>query len=322
MESFRSFKHDTAPGVSGWTVPLLKVALRSDSVQKMLTTLVTMLLAGTAPGRKFLCSSRLIALDKPDRGVRPIAIGELVYRLCTKSIVRHSFKPDCLSPCQFGVGTRGGVEPIIRAIQRAMDGSIMGEDFTHVTSLDFSNAFNTLDRAGLAKALKQFAPGLYRLAKWVYNGPSDLIFGGIQEKPQVISSSQGVRQGNPLGPLLFSIGTRPILDKLAGHLGVDCVILAYLDNIYILSKGPDTLDSVTEFFDENDYSLKLNPNKSFITSINEIKDSGLKVLGSCLGATAIRKDFLEEKVALVEQKINRLVDLPHQHALLLLRQCM
>jgi hypothetical protein len=98
--------------------------------------------------------------------------------------------------------------------------------------------------------------------------------------------------------------------------------LAYLDDIYILSKGPNTLDLVKEFFDENDYSLKLNPTKSFITSIDEIKDSGLKVLGSCLGPTAIRKDFLEEKVALVEQKINRLVDLPHQHALLLLRQCM
>jgi hypothetical protein len=322
LESFRSFKHDTAPGLSGWTVPLLRVALRSDSVQKMLTTLVTMLLAGNAPGRKYLCSSRLIALEKPDGGVRPIAIGELVYRLCTKAIVRHSFKPDCLSPCQFGVGTRGGVEPIIRAIQRGIDGTIDGEEFTHVVSLDFSNAFNTLDRSGLAKAIKQFAPGLYRLARWVYNGPSNLIFGGIQEEPQVISSSQGVRQGDPLGPLLFSVGIRPILDKLAGYLGVDCVILAYLDDIYILSKGPDALDLVTEFFNENDYSLKLNANKSFITSIEEIKTTGLKVLGSCLGPKHVRAEFLQEKVALVEQKINRLVDLPHQHALLLLRQCL
>jgi hypothetical protein len=322
LESFRTFKHDTAPGVSGWTVPLLKIALRSDSVQKMLTMLVGMLLAGTAPGRNFLCSSRLIALDKPDGGVRPIAVGELVYRLCTKAIVRHSFKPDCLSPCQFGVGTRGGVEPLLRAVQRAVEGSIEGEEFTHITSLDFSNAFNTLDRSELAKSVKQFAPGIYRLAKWAYNGKSHLIFGGIQDAPQVIPSSQGVRQGDPLGPLLFSVGVRPILDKLSGHLGPDCVVLAYLDDVYILSGSASTLDEVTDFFHDSAFSLKLNTAKSFVTSVEEIKTTGLKMLGSCLGPMEVREEFLREKVVQLEDKINRLVDLPHQHALLLLRQCL
>ena len=303
-------------------MPLLKVAMRSDAVKKMLTMLAGMLLAGTAPGRNFLCSSRLIALDKPDGGVRPIAVGELIYRLCTKAILRCSFKPDCLSPSQFGVGTRGGVEPLIRAVQRAIDGSIEGKDFTHVTSLDFSNAFNTLDRRDLATFIRRHAGGLYRLAKWAYDNPSDLILGGIQGPPEVILSSQGVRQGDPLGPLFFSIGVRPIIDNLSNALGPDCIVMAYLDDVYILSTSADTLSDVKEFFEANECSLKLNVVKSFTTSIEDIKANGLKMLGTCLGPKEARSEFLKTKIQDLELKIGRLVGLPHQHALLLLRQCL
>jgi hypothetical protein len=288
----------------------------------MLVTLTSMVLAGTAPGRGLLCSSRLVALEKPDGGVRPIAVGELIYRLCTKAVLRTCFKPDFLSSGQYGVGTKGGVEPLIRAVQRVAEDSVEGVRYTHVTSLDFSNAFNTLDRSDLAKAVKQHAPGLYRFAKWAYDKPSDLVVGGGGSEITHIASAQGVRQGDPLGPLLFSIGVRPILDKLSRHLGPDCIVLAYLDDVYILSKTEETLDEVKDFFAEGGSSLQLNSDKSFVTSVERINTGGLKMLGSCLGPPWVRRAFLKEKIAEVEQKISKLVDLPHQHALLVLRQCM
>ncbi|KAI5448740.1 hypothetical protein NCC49_001337, partial [Naganishia albida] len=52
VEALNSFKPDTAPGISGWTVGLLKIAMRSVTVKRMLATLAGMMLAGTAPGRK------------------------------------------------------------------------------------------------------------------------------------------------------------------------------------------------------------------------------------------------------------------------------
>lgn len=58
LDAFRSFKQDTAPGISGWTVPLLKVALRSLKVTEMLHTLCTLMIAGGCPGRSMLCTSR------------------------------------------------------------------------------------------------------------------------------------------------------------------------------------------------------------------------------------------------------------------------
>lgn len=322
VEALYSFKPDTAPGVSGWTVPLLKVAIRSDSVKKMLTRLVGMFLAGSAPGRELLCSSRLVALEKPDGGIRPIAVGELVYRLCTKAILRHSFTPDFLNTCQFGVGTKGGVEPLIRAVQRVVDGSVENHQFTHITSLDFSNAFNSLDRESMAASIKTHAPGLYRMAKWAYNKPSHLVLGGNGDDTAKILSAQGVRQGDPLGPLFFSIGVRPILEQLDRSLGPDCSVLAYLDDIYVLSNSENTLDRITRFFERSRASLELNSSKSFITSVSEVKLRGLKMLGSCVGPSWARRAFLQRKISELEEKVAKLVDLPHQHALLLLRQCM
>jgi hypothetical protein len=44
-------------------------------------------------------------------GLHPIARGDISYRLVTKAIIRHSNRRDFLLPRQFGVGSKGGVEP-------------------------------------------------------------------------------------------------------------------------------------------------------------------------------------------------------------------
>jgi hypothetical protein len=46
-----------------------------------------MIRQGTAPGGSLLCAARLIGLEKPDGGIRPIAIGDLIYRVATKAIL-------------------------------------------------------------------------------------------------------------------------------------------------------------------------------------------------------------------------------------------
>lgn len=78
----------------------------------------------------------------------------------------------------------GGVEPIIRVTQRALDGTL-GNLFTHLTSLEFSIAFNTLDGQDMAAGLGGFAPSLYRAGKWAYVTATDLIIGS--RRPIAIS---------------------------------------------------------------------------------------------------------------------------------------
>ncbi|OXM79141.1 hypothetical protein C364_02632 [Cryptococcus neoformans Bt63] len=61
-----------------------------------------------------LRTSRLIPLKKEDDSVHPIAVSELIYRLCAKALIAAHFRPDFLLPFQLGVKSPGGVEPIVK----------------------------------------------------------------------------------------------------------------------------------------------------------------------------------------------------------------
>ncbi|KAG9665767.1 hypothetical protein KCU87_g10155, partial [Aureobasidium melanogenum] len=77
LQALASFAPDTAPGLSGWSVPLLREACKQKQVVDFLTHLCKQVQNGLAPGSQLLTASRLVALDKEDNGVRPIAVGEL-----------------------------------------------------------------------------------------------------------------------------------------------------------------------------------------------------------------------------------------------------
>jgi len=104
-----------------------------------------------------------------------------------------------------------GVEPVIRAVQRTLDVAL-GSPYSHLTSLDFSNAFNTVDRRDIAKGLHQFAPALYQAGKWAYGSPTDLVMAADPSSPlntpPTILSAQGVRLDNPLRPLYLHLSVR------------------------------------------------------------------------------------------------------------------
>ncbi|KAL2620674.1 hypothetical protein R1flu_000879 [Riccia fluitans] len=70
-----------------------------------------------------LGASRLLALEKPSGGVRPIDVGEVLYRLVARTLgfqFREALA-DHFSPLQFGVATRGGCETIIHGLHATLD---------------------------------------------------------------------------------------------------------------------------------------------------------------------------------------------------------
>jgi hypothetical protein len=70
-----------------------------------------------------------------------------------------------------------------------------------LTSLDFSNAFDTVDRREIASELRHSAPGIYRAGRWALGIPPDLFVARRETGTTYsLSSAQGVRQGNRCSP--------------------------------------------------------------------------------------------------------------------------
>jgi hypothetical protein len=124
-----------------------------------------------------------------------------------------------------------------------------------------------------------------------------------------------------MGPLIFSPGIRSLLRDLASTLGPGRLILAYLDDIYILSPDDQALEQTLAFFDERQPSIRLNPAKCKMHALENIRTDGLRMLGTCVGARSAREQFLQEKIEHEAATVSKLINLPHQHALLVLRAC-
>jgi hypothetical protein len=225
-----------------------------------------MIRQGTAPGVELLCASRLIPFAKENNGVRPIAVGDLVYRVALKAILTTSFRPEMLLLNQLGVNSKGGVEPAVFMLQEAITGPNTSK-VQKIASLDLSNAFNTIGRTAIATAVAKYAPTFYRAAKWAYNKPSILV----TLNGQILASAEGVRQGDPLGPLLFSLALRPTLEHLQDTLPTSNLV-AYLDDIYVLSKDKDVniLEKAASSFQGT--LVKLNLQKSSETDISVLRN--------------------------------------------------
>ena len=315
---------DTAAGPSGWSVGLARIALRSDAVRACLCSHLLAMRRDEAPGRRICCASRLVVLAKPGgSGVRPIAVGEVFYRIFMRTVLTQcgSSVRDGLLPTQFGVRTPGGVEPIIRMVEHAVAGDV---PCAQITCLDFSNAYNTLSRNAIASVVYDRYPQFARLARWAYRGPAPLIVDGISEgqyRAIELESREGVRQGDPLAPLLFSAGMRPFLGRLQDALGPGHLVLAYLDDVIVLSeRETDVVGVADRAAVDSATGLRLNVNKSKTYSMDMVERSGLRLLGTLIGGVDARREFADQAVASLRDRVARLLQsqLPHQDKWLLL----
>eukprot|EP00892_Ulva_mutabilis_P011449 jgi/Ulvmu1/8677/UM047_0015.1 len=108
----RNLTQGSAAGPSGWTYEHVRSAgLYNERTGEAMRRFVNLLLSGTIPHSDPLLASRLIAIAKPNGGVRPLAIGEVFMRLAgIYALACVPEAPGLLAPHQIGVGVRGGPE--------------------------------------------------------------------------------------------------------------------------------------------------------------------------------------------------------------------
>src|ERR1700712_3457122 len=85
-----SSNNGAAPGPSGWCGNMLSILANDDICMEGMALLITNIINGDIPDsvRPHLISCRLVALGKKDNGVRPIAVGEQLYRVAAAHAAR------------------------------------------------------------------------------------------------------------------------------------------------------------------------------------------------------------------------------------------
>ncbi|XP_065318667.1 uncharacterized protein LOC135926666 [Gordionus sp. m RMFG-2023] len=190
-----SFHRDSAHGLDGIR-PIFLQDITSPVIY--VPSFITPLLFG----------ARLIALQKPNKDIRPIAIGSTYRRLVAKYIasrIKHD-AAHILSPYQLGVGIPGGCEAAVHLTRIHLKNNPKNES---PVKIDFSNAYNTFSRNTFLHSTCFHFPAYTKFLFSCYQSPTILQFN--KEK---ILSVEGIQQGDPLGSLLFSLGINDMIKSI------------------------------------------------------------------------------------------------------------
>jgi hypothetical protein len=338
-EAINSFPAGSSPGLDGMRPQYLKdiISLSAgESGQKALralTKLCNFLLSGQLPSEicHLLYGASLCALNKKDGGIRPIAIGNCLRRLTSKLACFQSrnIVNSYLSPHQLGVATKLGCEAAIHTTR-----TFVNNDQNRgkvILKLDFKNTFNSVERDCILKEVQCHTPLLYPYLYQCYRNPSTLFFGN-----HLISSSVGAQQGDPCGPMIFSLAIQSIILSLDSQMNIwylhDGTLADYPE--VVLSDFKKVINLSQEI------GLELNFNKCEIfccsgdTDLKVIKEfqnlaPGIKICDreslSLLGSPIFDQGFkntVEKTIITVENLLNKTELLNRHVAYTLIKNCL
>lgn len=193
-------RRQTALGLSGWSVDLMRIALGTNGFVEYMEKLTLRILNGNVPGMEFLNACRYLPLRKREGRTEPIAVPEVIYRVMIKAalLLKGRGGRNALLPTQFGVETPWGVAPVVRAAELAAcyPESPLGK-FQQVTVIKFKDAYSMIDRDVVASITHQHQKEIFAMVNAVYGTPSALVVNGKLRDPPSAPASQSEEVGVP-----------------------------------------------------------------------------------------------------------------------------
>ena len=98
-----------------------------------------------------------------------------------------------------------------------------------IVAADLENAFNSISRSAIFRAVRgdsKLLP-IEGITLFIYGTTSILQLG----EGQCITSSRGVKQGDPMAPILFAIGIQGAIARVAANFTGTLKVWAYLDDV-------------------------------------------------------------------------------------------
>ena len=237
FDALTSTSRGSAVAFSPWTYELLSSACRAHApFLTGLTELLQHMLSGTLIQKDIWLSSRLIPLLKPNGKIRPIAIGEVFYRLVGRVITRQAKDKAeiLLAPTQLGIGVSDGIGIAVHTLHGMTTESLRDGSDKVLVCLDIEGAFNNMYRKSILASLKDAMPEYVRLFMWAYAEATELR----ESNGNVICmSASGVKQGDAGGGLFFNMTFTEEIHKVVEEVkrdhGNEITAVAIHDDTYL-----------------------------------------------------------------------------------------
>ena len=225
ISNIRRAKRGAAPGPSGMTTEHFHPILENDASLIALFHVAVLFSRGQVPPNALegLRLGRITALAKPDGGVRGIVIGDVFRRIVARTTAQQigDQVAKATAPYQFALKTRAGCECVSHTLRTLAE----MDEATTILSVDGVGAFDLISRGAMMRGLVDMPDG----AK---------VLPFVRMFPQ----GEGGEQGDPLMPLLFSLGQHGALMSVAAELRRGEHIFAFLDDLYVTAQPDRVVD--------------------------------------------------------------------------------
>ena len=223
---------------------------------------------------------RMTALRKANGGVRGIVVGDVVRRLVARTMAQQLGPQveSAMAPFQYALSTRGGSECVAYVIQGLSE---LNPDST-VMSIDGISAYDQISRAAMLDGLYTHCGGeTIPFVRMFHGSPSTYVWEDAEGVEHFILQGEGGEQADPLMPLLYSLGQHGALEATQEELADGENLVAYFDDIWVVSPVPETVSHVYGSLQRNLFSharIRVHGGKTQVWNRSGIRPEGCDAL--------------------------------------------